>query len=519
MASGRKINIIILCALFALMVLVRLTSPVDLFEGDQQKQVGYVMDLLNNGHWLTQYEVNGKIATKPPLYNWLAALVCILTGVTAPWAMKLPSLLAAMGLLALIYLLAQRLFDETTAFWAVLACMASHHFIKLAWFARTDMLMTFGLYAAIWASLFMKPGWGRAGVVGLLMGLNYLVKGPAGPVLFIVWLLVLTLSRRERLRPASFIRAVPGVIIFAAIAGAWLMAVWNKPQFQSVVIGQELSARIPGVAAKADAFYYYVPLIFQRIAPWTLVAIIALLVSLRRPERKNALLMASAALGMLVLLSLVPEKRHDLLLPVYPLVFILAGLGLRYFTEPVLNRRSGWILWPVSAGLIFFPAMIPFLLKENASVWVWIYAPVVSLCGLMAALQTARKSTVSIVWACAGIIVFHGLYFHGVANRRPVNLYASLRAFTAPVRDDARQGKALVLGQHPLISYELGLSRPDGDIAELAKEKPKWIITDPGLADKVRKITGWRLTEEKALTINDRFTKIDARLYAVKRDS
>ena len=149
----------ILLALFVLLVVVRVSSPVDFFEGDQQKQVGYIMDILHNGNWSVQYEVNGEIATKPPLYSWLAAMVAIITGTTAPWVMKLPSLLAGTGLLVLVFLIAERLFNKDTAFWAVVALMASHHFIKLIWFARTDMLMVFSLYLAVYFLLFLRSSW------------------------------------------------------------------------------------------------------------------------------------------------------------------------------------------------------------------------------------------------------------------------------------------------------------------------------------------------------------------------
>ena len=62
-----------LVILFALTALLQMTAPPDLLKGDQRKQVGYVMDLLHGGSLTIQYEVNGEIATKPPLYNWCAA--------------------------------------------------------------------------------------------------------------------------------------------------------------------------------------------------------------------------------------------------------------------------------------------------------------------------------------------------------------------------------------------------------------------------------------------------------------
>ncbi|MFO1021874.1 MAG: hypothetical protein U0903_14445 [Planctomycetales bacterium] len=81
-----------LCLLLALLIALRVSAPSDLMEGAQSKQVGYVMDVLLQRHWLLQYEINGEVATKPPLYNWCAAAICQICGTEAEWAMKLPSL-------------------------------------------------------------------------------------------------------------------------------------------------------------------------------------------------------------------------------------------------------------------------------------------------------------------------------------------------------------------------------------------------------------------------------------------
>lgn len=177
-----------LCLLLALLIALRVSAPSDLMEGAQSKQVGYVMDVLLQRHWLLQYEINGEVATKPPLYNWCAAAICEVCGTEAEWAMKLPSLLAGVGLLCCVYWLARHYFDARVAFYAVVAGITSHHFSKLAWFARTDMLMTFLVYLGIVMQLAWQPGWRRTIWISLIMAACALTKGPTGPLLYLLFL-------------------------------------------------------------------------------------------------------------------------------------------------------------------------------------------------------------------------------------------------------------------------------------------------------------------------------------------
>ena len=49
------------------------TKRRDLDRGDQPKQADYVVDIAERGNWLVQHHQDDMTATKPPLYNWLAA--------------------------------------------------------------------------------------------------------------------------------------------------------------------------------------------------------------------------------------------------------------------------------------------------------------------------------------------------------------------------------------------------------------------------------------------------------------
>ena len=101
---------------FLLVAGVRVAAPSDLYRGDQGKQLDYDMDIAVRGNWLVQHHEGDVIASKPPLYNWLAAPLLIALGKPSEFAVKLPSLLA--GALAALFLwdLARRRFNTQAAF-------------------------------------------------------------------------------------------------------------------------------------------------------------------------------------------------------------------------------------------------------------------------------------------------------------------------------------------------------------------------------------------------------------------
>ena len=185
-----KTPLLVLAGLFALFVLVRASSPVDLLEGDQGLQADYIMDLLHGGGPAVQYEVSGRIATKPPLYNWLAVLAARTLGTAAPWVIKLPSLLAGAGLVWIIFLTGRNMFGVQAGLLGAGACLASFHFMRLAWLARTDMVMVFLLHLAVYLTMTLRKEPLRSLVVGLALGACFLTKGPVGPLFYLGWLLV-----------------------------------------------------------------------------------------------------------------------------------------------------------------------------------------------------------------------------------------------------------------------------------------------------------------------------------------
>jgi 4-amino-4-deoxy-L-arabinose transferase-like glycosyltransferase len=489
-------------------------APIDLFQGDQEKQVGYVMDILHGGKLSVQYEVNGRIATKPPLYNWCAAAACGLTGSTAPWVMKLPALLAAAGSLMLIFLLTRRFFGAESAFWATLAALAAHHFQKLMWFARTDMMLAFTILLAIQASVALRRRWWRSLAVGAILGASFLTKGPVGPVLYVILLFVWAWRQgvlRDRGRWAALL---PGLAVFALMAGAWLAAVWQEPQFQQTVLRSELGDRLASGTRRAKPVWYYVPLLFGRIAPWPLVAAGAAVVAWRRRDERwrDVLFVVLWFAAFFAFLSAVPAKRHDLLLPVYPPVFMLSGLGLCYLTGAHSPRWTALLVWALVLSAV--AGVVSVAVCSGGGVRFVAGAAGTVACGGTALwlLRSGRRT--ALAGALLALTAMTGI--EGWLGSPETRAYAGLRDFVEPARAAARDGKVVVWRAHPLVSYELGLHERDVDLSSAlaaGRTSPLWLITGKPVPDGVVRASAKAVTPAGRLQIKGQ--GVDATLYRV----
>ncbi len=500
---------LILVLLFGLLAVLRITASSDLLEGDQVKQVGYVMDLLHHGDWVVQYEITGEVSTKPPVYNWLAAGFCLLFDTHAEWAMKLPSLLSAVGLLICLYILGCHFFDERVAFYACLSCIASHHFSKLMWFARTDMLMSYLVLLSITLLVRLRWRWWKSPLIGAIVALAALTKGPLGPALFGLFLFAWGWHHDALRSRVGWRRFLPGLLTCSLICGLWLAAAWQMPRFEHVAIRWQLGERMAD-PEKARSFFYYVGHLVTRIAPWPILAGIGYWMSRRRNEWTNAHFVMVWFVLSFVLLSLIPVKRHDHLLPVYPAVFLLAGLGMRYLVEPVLTVQAFWVMYPLSAALVTAPILLP-----------WAKAtPVIAMiagafiCGAAAGWCFLKRQRISMAVVAAGLICSHGVYHHGLLRADRAD-YGQVLTFVNQVRQTVPTGEKLVVFfAHPLIAYELDQHVRLQDPPELLAAEPKWVIMPDYFRDRIAEENHWRLTPLADMTIFPREDR--ATLYRVE---
>ena len=139
-------------------------------------------DIVRQGHWLLP-EIDGvPMLNKPPLHAWLIAIAAWPTGLVSPRIAQLPSLLAALGLVAATYWIGVRLFDRTVGLGAGLISVTTAGVFSLARSPVPDMVLALALTLAIAAFAAAEFEHRPHALLAfyVLVGIAFWVKGPAG---------------------------------------------------------------------------------------------------------------------------------------------------------------------------------------------------------------------------------------------------------------------------------------------------------------------------------------------------
>ena len=327
----------ILLALFFLRDL-----PWRLDEYDQAKQAFTSLEMVKTGAWWFQHTPGCRgIATKPPLVGWISAAAYGLTG-NWEWAWRLPSLLAALALLILLWREGER---GLPGFGGTLAAGAfGFNFLtpRLAALVRTDMPL------CLWITL-----------LGLLIASHVRDGGrPWTPrARWAVFTILLAAMMTKG--PVVYAFLLPGMVAWSVIAyrrGERWQSIWGGwwhwtlpllpflfwlergmvtvPDFYRTVVVHEFLGRFTaGEAAvhRPGPIYAYFWDLLIHWAPWSVLLLAVRFRAsrvwwslCRQPE---TLWLICWAAGGLVLMSLVPSKRMDRIYPVLPpLCLVLTAL-------------------------------------------------------------------------------------------------------------------------------------------------------------------------------------------------
>jgi 4-amino-4-deoxy-L-arabinose transferase-like glycosyltransferase len=391
-------------------LLARVLGPSDLWDQTQPKTVSYTTDILVHGgqHWLLPIERGSLPATKPPLYNWIAAPFVKLAGFSSEIAHKFPSIIA----LCLCWLIIVRLGrwidrsgDGSVGWLAGLAFVGNYTIFKLGFLARPDMLLTLWMLLA-WMSatvvlirgpLAASRGIAKRGhatpqaamVVAfwLCIELAGLTKGPPALAVMIFAFLAARLIGGSW-RAVNALQWWWGLPMALAINAAWIIAVWriNPEHVRTVLLGNEILGRVTGTGPEGNpdgvigwfiTFFNLGIYFLVRFLPWSIPAVV-MMWRLRRSSFKprmdtdghgreaeedsvsvhpcssvvSLLWLRSAALFVLVIIcvfTLSAGKRADYIAAAFAPGSLLAAWWLLR-APPQWSVRMTWLA-PLVAGL------------------------------------------------------------------------------------------------------------------------------------------------------------------------
>jgi 4-amino-4-deoxy-L-arabinose transferase-like glycosyltransferase len=346
-------------------------NPVQLW--DESRLAVNAAEMARDGHWLVPH-FDGHPDhwnTKPPLLIWLEALSLRTLGFST-WALRLPTLLASLTTVFLLYRFAANTLRRPLAgvFGAmVLVTCAGYARMHVARTADYDALLTCW-QVLLWTQFFQYLETGQQRHLGwvfvALLG-GAFTKGPAG-LLGVPGLLVYALGRGR----LGWLVRQPGP--YAAAAG-WLLLMGAyfvgreaiDPGYWGVVQANDIGGRYLTVIENHEAGWaYYLNNMSDTLFNqwlWALApAGLLLWLQPAGPVRRAGGLLVAFVVGWLLVISTAKSKLGWYDAPIYPALALLVGLGLSILYQDLLRLylprlgRASWLL-PVCLVLtLFYPS-------------------------------------------------------------------------------------------------------------------------------------------------------------------
>lgn len=304
---------------------------------------------------------------KPVLAPLLTGGAYALFGVSS-FSARLVSVVSALLGILLCWFFTRRHFGQRIADLSAVILLTSVGYVLVGRFAVIDMLMTLlmsGAMFCLMTAYFERKPWIYLWAY-VFMGFAFLTKGLIGFVLpgaifffFLIWV--------RDLKEILKMKLGWGILILTVIVVPWFLAVsMREPEFFNVfIVKHHLERFATKTFGRKKPFWFYVPILFATLFPWSLFLISAVMRAVKEPEsdlrRKLKFMMVWAAV-IFVFFSLPRAKLPYYLLPLsMPAAVLLAHFFETWRAGRLQNRspehllaEGAWRLTAVLCVLLFF---------------------------------------------------------------------------------------------------------------------------------------------------------------------
>ena len=328
--------------LFAALALALFLGTRGLNEPDEGRYAEIGREMAASGDWLVPHLNGIPHFQKPPMLYWATAASLRIFGPNE-WAARLPSALAAFGVVALTYWIGALLFQPATGIAAGGVLLSMLGFFIAGRLLTPDMLLTFWITAA--CACLVRRGRGGGALWGWLffvaMGCGFLTKGPMALVVPVAAALAWQGSRRRSDAPLRLPWA-GGLVLTLALGLSWFVVLsLRSEELFRYFLGDELVKRFASTGhGRSKPFWFFAWVLPAAIFPWTFVFLTMLGSACARwrrgwrPSAEQWLLLGWIALP-LVVLSCSGSKLSTYILPLLPPLAIAIG----HWTRTPENRR------------------------------------------------------------------------------------------------------------------------------------------------------------------------------------
>jgi 4-amino-4-deoxy-L-arabinose transferase-like glycosyltransferase len=352
----RALALLLLAALVVLGAGMGLRDP---WPSDEPRFALVAKQMVESGDWLFPRRGSELYSDKPPMLMWLQALAFQLTG---QWriAFLLPSLLAALGTLVLVWDLGRRLFTPRAGLLAAIAVLSALMFSFQTKRAQIDPLVTFFITLANWGllrHLLLGPNWKLYWLGCFAAGLGVITKGVG--VIALLMLLPYALARRQGWQGLTLTRGSAWRWAGGAVAFLLAIALWLAPMalvalqrgtpeylgYMQDILFNQTARRYAGQVGGhvSQPWWYFVPVVLLHFFPLSLAYVHGARdwrAAWHSRDARVAVLVGWCLL-VLVFFTLAGGKREVYVMPVLPMLALaLAPTLERLVDKPWLRKTA-----------------------------------------------------------------------------------------------------------------------------------------------------------------------------------
>ena len=356
---------------FAFVVLVigiGLRAP---WPSDEPRFVLVAKQMWESGDWLFPHRGRELYPDKPPVYFWLLnASYAVVRNWT--WAFLLPSLMAAMGTLALVADLARRLWNPRVGLWAGAAVLCAVQFVYQSKRAQIDptvvFFITLGCYGLLRHTM-LGPNWRWYWLGCFSAGLGVATKGVGFLALLMLLPYAVMRWRNWRGLTAASTTSSAWRWTFGAVAFLAGIAIWFVPMLTVALAGgdpehrayldnllfKQTATRYTNAWHHHEPFWYFAEVIALFWMPLSLTVpwLVAPWRDAWRERDARIWLPLCWVLLVLAFFSASPGKRDMYILPALPMFALAAApfLGLVTQRRGLRVALLGFVI-ALGAGLL-----------------------------------------------------------------------------------------------------------------------------------------------------------------------
>ncbi|MCU0975870.1 MAG: glycosyltransferase family 39 protein [Steroidobacteraceae bacterium] len=413
----------------------------DPWPADEPRFALIARDMAVTGDWLFPRIGGDLYQDKPPVFMWAIGGLYALTG-ELRLAFLLPSLLAAIGTLLLVYDLGRRAWSREAGLASALLLAFSVQFVIQARAAQIDMLLAFLSTAALYGigrHLLAGPDWRAYALGGFAAGLGVITKGTG----FLALLLVLPFFALRRLGFAGLWAGRGGARWWLAPAAALAaIACWLVPMLVAAALSgdPDLAAYRDEILLKqtvtryASAWHHHEPwhYFLVNVIPGLWLPGTALLPWLvprwraawRERDGRPWLFLGWIAL-VLVFFSASTGKRGVYILPALPAFALAAGpwlaaIAARRSAQALVFALAAAVVLVAAGGAVYLELLRPDKLAQLAERYdVVSVAPLVAIAvagAVLLALLRPRRGFAAWAGLLALVVVVQGFWINPMMN-------------------------------------------------------------------------------------------------------